>query len=553
MSVSYTFWGFQNANLLCIPVVIFFLGGIAGKLASLGRLQIQKAWSATLFASTTALIFALFFCGDAFVHARSMTHKPRIDSLFRVGSLAFSFRFDLVSVLMLLLVSFLGWIIASYSRAYMCGDAEEGRYIGNLMWTLSAVSLLVVTNNLLVFLAAWILTSLTLHGLLALYPYRQAAVIAAHKKLLASRLGDLALLGAVVILWTQTRSFELNEIARHIGAIGVVPASIHIAAILLAVSAMIQCAQLPLHGWLIQVMEAPTPVSALLHAGVVNLGGFMLVRVASVINTTPAARELLVVGGCITAIISSMVMTTRISIKVHLAWSTCAQMGFMLMECGLGLYGLALLHLLAHSLYKAHAFLGSGGVVKQAGAGCLTHRDSSGRGGALAPSALAGVLIAAIASIFWAPHHAREATSLFGIAIVGFAIAGVLAAAFRARDAAASLVLFLCAVGVSALYFGYEAAFEKVISVAERPIGQPLGIVTFVLISFALLYLTQGIVRRDPSGRLATALYPWFYAGLYLDELFTRGTFRIWPTSTAAQLMQRRDVLQPFSKTGVSK
>ena len=402
--------------------------------------------------------------------------------------------------------------------------------------------------NLFVFLAAWVLTSLTLHGLLTLYPYRQAAVIAAHKKFLASRLGDLTLLGAVLLLGAQTRSFEMNEVARHIEGTGVVPASIHIAAVLLAVSAMIQCAQLPLHGWLIQVMEAPTPVSALLHAGVVNLGGFMLIRVASVIDTTPTAKALLVIGGCMTAVLSSMVMTTRISIKVHLAWSTCAQMGFMLMECGLGLYGLALLHLLAHSLYKVHAFLGSGGVVKQAKFGRLTPQYPAGSGGVLMASASTGILIATIGAALWVPHHAMVSTSVFGITIVGFAVAGLLAAAFRARDTAASLLLFLLVVAVSLLYFGYEAAFEKVIRGAEANIGPPLGILAFVLVSFALLCLVQGIVRGDPSGRLATALYPWFYAGLYMDELFTRGTFRILPTSDAARVVQRRDAIHPFSE-----
>ena len=267
---------------------------------------------------------------------------------------------------MLLLVSFLGWVIVSYSRAYMAGDPRESSYVAHLMLTLASVSLLVVTNSLMLFVAAWVLTGFSLHGLLTLYPDRQAAVIAAHKKFLASRLGDLTLLCAVILLGLKTGSFEIEEIAEQLSRPHPVAASIHIAAILLAVSAIIKCAQLPLHGWLIQVMEAPTPVSALLHAGVVNLGGFMLIRLAPVINTTRAARELLVVVGCLTAVIASLVMTTRISIKVNLAWSTCAQMGFMLMECGLGLYSLAFLHLLAHSLYKAHAFLGSGDTVNRA-------------------------------------------------------------------------------------------------------------------------------------------------------------------------------------------
>ncbi len=550
MSQLHTVWPSQNATLLCLPSALFFLGGIVGRVASYGRLPVQKAWSVTLLSSSTALAFALVCVADALVHARAFAPAPQIDALFRLGVFALSFRFDPVSVLMLLLVTFLGWIITRYSRAYMSGDPEEARYIGNLMWTLGAVSLLVVTNNLAVFAAAWILTSLALHGLLTLYPYRQAAVIAAHKKFLASRLGDLTLLCAVVILGSQTGSLEMEEIVRGVAGFDPVPASIHIAAVLLAVSAMIKCAQLPLHGWLIQVMEAPTPVSALLHAGVVNLGGFMLIRLASVVSTTPAARTLLVVGGCLTAIISSMVMTTRISIKVHLAWSTCAQMGFMLMECGLELYSLALLHLLAHSLYKAHAFLGSGGAVKQATLKRMTPALPGSRGAIAMASAVLGILVAALGPVIWVPEHRFTTAFLFGITVVGLALADTLAVLISAKDFVTSLLLGLSISCVSVLYFGYEALFQKLLSGSEHRLVPPSAVIIFVLSGFALLYLLQAIVRRNPSGRLATALYPWFYAGLYMDELFTRVTFRIWPARQATKVVQRHDALQPFTAKG---
>jgi NAD(P)H-quinone oxidoreductase subunit 5 len=553
MSQLHPLWPSQNASLLCVPSILYFLGGTVGRLASFKRLPIRKAWSTALFTSSTALLFALVCCTDALLHARVIAHAPEIDSLFGSGAVAISFRFDPVTVLMLLLITFLGWIITSYSRAYMSGDAEEAQYIGNLMWTLGAVSLLVVTNNLIVFLAAWILTSLTLHGLLTLYPYRQAAVIAAHKKFLASRLGDLTLLCSVVLLGSQTGSFKMDEVVRRITDSHDVPTSIHVAAILLAVSAMIKCAQLPLHGWLIQVMEAPTPVSALLHAGVVNLGGFMLIRLAPVIETTPAAQTLLVVGGCLTAIIASLVMTTRISIKVHLAWSTCAQMGFMLMECGLGLYSLALLHLLAHSLYKAHAFLGSGGTVTQAKLKRMAPPLPTSRGDVLIASAFLGILVAAIGSVLWTSGYHMDATFIFVIAVVGFAIAGTLAALFSAQSLAASLLLSLSAVGVSILYFGYETLFQTLVPEGNGRLKPQYATLIFVMVCFALLYLTHAAVRVNPMGRLARALYPWFYAGLYMDDLFTRATFRIWPANQSAEALQRRDAMQPFRVNGVKR
>ena len=110
-----------------------------------------------------------------------------------------------------------------------------------------------------------------------------------------------------------------------------------VAAILLAITALIKCAQLPLHGWLIQVVEAPTPISALLHAGIINLGGFLLLSFAPLIAFSVDAQWVLLIIAGLSTLISALVMMTRISIKVKLAWSTCAQMGLMLIECALGL------------------------------------------------------------------------------------------------------------------------------------------------------------------------------------------------------------------------
>jgi NAD(P)H-quinone oxidoreductase subunit 5 len=119
----------------------------------------------------------------------------------------------------------------------------------------------------------------------------------------------------------------------------------------------------PLQGWLLQVMEAPTPVSALLHAGVVNLGGFVLIRFAPCWRPRRRPRLLVVAG--LARLLAAFAMLTRISIKVRLAWSTVAQMGFMVLECGLGLYHMAALHLIGHSLYKAHHFLAASDVVRE--------------------------------------------------------------------------------------------------------------------------------------------------------------------------------------------
>ena len=541
----------HNAFLLCAMPIVYFLGGFAGQLAAWRRIPVHAAWSVARLASFAALLFALTSSVDRIFHAPLTVRGPVLFSMGAFGSCNLSFRFDTVETLMLLLVAFLGWVIVSYSRAYMAGDPRQPTYIAHLMHTLAAVTLLVVTNSMIVFLLAWILTGLALHGLLTLYPTRQAAVIAAHKKFIASRLGDLTLLGGVLLLGSETGSFELDQVVNYVSKVHAVPLSIHIAALLLAISAIIKCAQLPLHGWLIQVMEAPTPVSALLHAGVVNLGGLMLIRLAPVINTTLEAQALLVIVGCLTAVIGSLVMTTRISIKVNLAWSTCAQMGFMLMECGLGLYGLAFLHLLAHSLYKAHAFLGSGDTVNQAKLKRMMPTNSKVGPSGLLISGISGILLAFLAAVLWRASGLSGALGLFCVPVVGLAIAGILSGTVSMRSLTASLILSTAAISIGIVYFGFDRLFHELLPITPSSREQQGSLLIFCVICFVLLYGIQIIVRLHPTGALASALYPWLYAGLYLDELFTRATFRLWPANRVSKVPPLRDATQPFAASGV--
>ena len=540
MSIIHLLW-LHKATLLCLPALLYFVGGVAI------RLSVSNAWRIARAASGTALFFSLACCCYALQAGSSLAVHPCIDSTASVGNMHLSFRFDLIASLMLLLVSFLGWVIVSYSNAYMAGDPRELSYISRLMQTLAAVLLLVVTNSLVVFAVAWIVTGFTLHGLLTLYPNRQAAVIAAHKKFLASCLGDIALLGGVLLLENRTGSFEIDRVVDHVLKLHTVPFSIQISAILLAVSAIIKCAQLPLHGWLIQVMEAPTPVSALLHAGVINIGGFMLIRLATVIDTTPAAQVLLVLVGCLTAVICSLVMATRISIKVHLAWSTCAQMGFMLMECGLGLYRLAFLHLLAHSLYKAHAFLGSGGAVNEARIKSLALAIRPPKLPDLLVGSLCGLIVAALSRFLLRPSAHMDVAAVFCLMVAGFAVARMLTAASSMRTVVGTGILAAAAFTVSTLYFGYDEVFRLVVPEQAVGIVKHPALFSGALAAFGLLYVIQTTIRMAPLGRLATAMYPWLYAGLYLDEIFTRVTFRLWPAANVGTDIQRRDAENPFN------
>ena len=451
----------------------------------------------------------------------------------------FSLRSDALADVMLVLVCFIGWVIVGYSQTYLGGQRGQPRYIRSLMLTLAAVTVLVLTNNLLLLVLAWIGTSLALHALLTFFEQRPQALIAAHKKFLASRLADVCMLGAIALVGSQLGTFEIDTAVAAARALPELSGGLQLAAVLFVIAALLKCAQLPVHGWLIQVMEAPTPVSALLHAGVVNLGGFVMIRLGTLVADVPAAQTLLVVVGGITAVVAASTMMTRISIKVALAWSTCAQMGFMLMQCGLGLYDLALLHIVAHSLYKAHAFLTAGTAVEQHRLQQMTPPLPTLSGLAWFISAIVGIGIVAAAALAWGIQPA-EAPALWAMsAILSLALVPLLAGPLLHAGGAWMLAGLAGSFAVALVYFGLHLLFKQWLGSAS---AAPMGLVAWVIGCFVVLFVVQGAVRARPQGALSRRLYPWLYAGLYLDEIFTRLTFRVWP----ARLPSRPAAAQPI-------
>ncbi|HJL33359.1 MAG TPA: proton-conducting transporter membrane subunit, partial [Polyangiaceae bacterium LLY-WYZ-15_(1-7)] len=301
-------------------------------------------------------------CG-ALVAAQGSLATP----LLGVGGVGLSIRLDPLAVVMLGMVALLAVVIFRFSATYLEGDPRHGAFLGRLAATVASVSLLVVAGNLGLFFLAWVATSLTLHRLLLFYPERRGARIAARKKFLVARLGDLALLGAFALLVERFGTGELGALFE--AAAGAAPGpALTGATLLIAFAALLKSAQFPTHGWLLEVVETPTPVSALLHAGILNAGPFLVVRYAALMELGGAAQALLVVVGGFTALFASSALTTQPRVKVALGYSSAAHMGFMLMVCGLGAYAAAILHLVAHSFYKAHAFLSSGSAVEQASA-----------------------------------------------------------------------------------------------------------------------------------------------------------------------------------------
>lgn len=283
------------------------------------------------------------------------------------GAWEIALHIDALSITMQLLVSFLALVVTRYSVPYLAGDPRHGEFSRWLAVTTGSVLTLIVSGNLLLFAVAWVATSLSLHQLLTFYPQGSGVVTGAQKKFLVSRMGDACMAGALFLTWKCFGSWDFAEMFAQADALraeGAHVPALGWAAVLLVAGALLKSAQFPFHSWLPETMDTPTPVSALMHAGIINGGGFLVLRLSPILASSHAALNGLAVVGAFTALFASFVMLTQTSVKRSLAYSTVAQMGFMMLECGLGAFGLAVLHLVAHSLYKAHAFLSSGRVVE---------------------------------------------------------------------------------------------------------------------------------------------------------------------------------------------
>jgi len=423
-----------------------------------------------------------------------------------------------------LLIQSLGSVIAGFSARYLEGEAGQARYAGALTGVLAAVQLLVLADHWLILIAAWVGVSVALHRLLCFYANRPFATLAAHKKFLADRLADILLLLAAGLATQSVGSASISALLQHVELHGA-DSRLHICAVLLVLAVAIRSAMLPVHGWLIQVMEAPTPVSALLHAGVVNLGGYVLIRFAPLLESAAPARYLLVLLGLSSALMAGFVMLTRISIKVRLAWSTLAQMGFMLLECGLGLYQLAVLHLIGHSLYKAHAFLSSGDTVRQAR---LSDLRGAGRA-AIWSMVLAPMLTAALVLGLSQSLNVNHVTTWPWWWSLLLALAWAPMLWIRADVSGFTAIGYRCLSGCLLVGLLMCVAF----ALHALPLGvgmQPHdGAGMFALAVMLLMYAGTAALQIPVCSAYLEPLRRQSYAGFYLDEAYTRLVLRLWP------------------------
>jgi NAD(P)H-quinone oxidoreductase subunit 5 len=488
---------------------------------------------AAISASLALSVFGLAVCAalDQFLSG------PFDIEIAGFGLLRVDVYFDNLSALMMLLVSFLGAVVIRYSVNYLAGDLQQGRFIKWLCVTVGSVLTLIISGNLLIFFLAWMATSLSLHKLLTFYPERPAAMLAARKKFLISRLGDACLAGALVLTWRCFGTWKFTEMFAAAASLrahgGAYSGCLGASSILLVAGALMKSAQFPFHSWLPDTMETPTPVSALMHAGIINAGGFLIVRLSPIIAGSPAALNALALAGAFTALFASVVMLTQTSVKRSLAYSTIAQMGFMMLQCGLGAFSLAVLHIVAHSLYKAHSFLSSGSIVAMSKSAWVPLERP-----ATHPLILAGTLGTAVA-LTWLIGM------LFGVTLTSGAEVLLLGAVFTMalayllwnlwasshRSALLGWGLFT-GTGATAAYFALHLISEKLLasSVAQyAPVRSPLeyGVMTLIVLLFMAVLIFQSQLPGWSATRWGRALYVHASQGFYTGAIGNRVTLAL--------------------------
>lgn len=272
------------------------------------------------------------------------------------------FLFDSLTFLMIALILFIGAVIVSFSKRYMNGTAHEQQFFITLSILLGASLLLVSANNVTLFVLAWAMMGFALSKLIGHIKSWPQAQHAARLARQSFALSTLALGIGLTFLALKTGHWQISEILIAL------PASsdplLMIAGVCLILAAIGQSALFPFHSWLLSSMTAPTPVSALMHAGCVNAGGFLIIRFYPMFSAHPDLLLVMAVIGALSALLAGLWMLVQTDVKRMLACSTVSQMGFMILQCGLGLYAAALAHIILHGLYKAHQFLSAGSAVQ---------------------------------------------------------------------------------------------------------------------------------------------------------------------------------------------
>ena len=309
---------------------------------------------------------------------------------FEVG---LSILVDPLSVFMMLVVSGVGFLIVAYSIGYMDGDDEERRYFAYMALFVFSMLLLVQGGDLVILLSGWGLVGLCSYLLIGYHQERPQAIAAAKKAFIMNAFGDATMALALFLLIAKGAGLEIAGFDYQEGTSQTV---MTLVALGLLGGAVAKSAQIPLHTWLPDAMEGPTPVSALIHAAtMVTAGVYMLVRLNPIFEYAPEVQDLAAGLGAITLLVAGLIALVQTDIKRVIAYSTMSQIGYMFLGAGLTSYGNSMFHLMTHAFFKALLFLGAGIVIHA----LVAEQDIRRMGGLgrLLPKTYAAMLIGALA------------------------------------------------------------------------------------------------------------------------------------------------------------
>src|SRR5580698_7199940 len=364
--------------LWLIPILPLLAAGIGALLK-----REQRRFAAAIAITSISLSFVLAMV--AFVHLLGQPERIFINfPWMQFGSewVKLGWMLDPLAAVMLVMVTFVGLLIFIYSVAYMHHDENFTRFFCFLSLFAGAMLGLLIANSLLLLFMCWEVVGLTSYLLIGFWYERPAAAAAAKKAFITTRIGDLGLLLGMVWLYGQTGTllfYDHGAGCMEHAALSSLATQATGIALLIFCGAVGKSGQLPLHVWLPDAMEGPTPVSALIHAATMVAAGVYLVARVYPVMSVPGSAALEVVAwvGALTAIFAAVVAVAQDDIKRILAYSTVSQLGYMMIGLGVGGVAIGVFHLIAHAFFKALLFLGAGSVIH----GCHEEQDIRRMGG----------------------------------------------------------------------------------------------------------------------------------------------------------------------------
>jgi NADH-quinone oxidoreductase subunit L len=522
------------------PWIILFSPLIAAALITVVTQPLRKASS---YLSVAAVAISFLVSLTVFAGPNQTASFDWID--LGVFQVRIGYQIDEFSKMMLLVVSGVGLLIHIYSIGYMKDERGRSRYFAALSLFMFSMLGIVLANNFIMMFISWELVGVSSYILIGHWFTRESAADAANKAFLVNRIGDFGFMLGILMVWSASGTVMFEELGPKWSTLGLNPVYINTAAILIFCGAVGKSAQFPLHVWLPDAMEGPTPVSALIHAAtMVAAGVFMLARVFFLFEPALVAQGIVLWIGLITSLLAALMATQQDDIKRILAYSTLSQLGLMISAIGLAVPEVALFHLFTHAFFKALLFLGAGSVIISlhheqniwqmgglqrrmpitfwtfligalALVGCPPFAGFWSKDGILASAFdhnIVAAIVIALASFFTAYYMAR----LFVVAFLGGHRSE---AASHAKESPPVMTIPLILLAIPACVIGFPLCAKLFLQVPEREGVPVVPLLTSLFVFVTGAYLAVTLYReksKDP------VLIPLFANRFYIDQFYLK-------------------------------